>query len=266
MRTDFRNRRRAVCAAFFCIVLSLHLSALSIPQWIGPVNDQAGVMSAAEKNELSGYLTDLNNQTGVQMAVLTVPSLGGASIEELAIRTADAWKLGQADTDNGALLVVALEERELRIEVGYGLESVLTDAKSGLIIRNVITPYFRDGKYGAGIIAGIKNMAGIATDNAELVSESVQNGDTASDAIGAAAFFFIVFIVIVTAGVSTSIRGRRYGRYRGPIIMPPPTFRSRNDSDHHFGGGFGGFGGFGGGGGFSGGGGGFGGGGASGRW
>ncbi len=244
---------------------------LAAPEMNGPVNDLAGVMSASERGELTDYLVAVNNQTGVQVAVLTVPSLEGDSIEAFSMRVAEKWKLGQADKDNGALLVVALAERSLRIEVGYGLEGELTDAKSGLIIRNVIVPYFKTGNYGKGIIAGAKNIVGIATNDASIVSENVRKPDQDSGSgAGFAGIIFLIIFIMILSGAARG-RNRRHGGGMGGIIWPLIIGSMLSNSGRHrhssWGGGSGGgFGGFGGGGGFSGGGGGFGGGGASGGW
>jgi uncharacterized protein len=249
--------------------------SLEVPTWNGPVNDEAGIISTNQERELTSYLQGVNDQTGVQMAVLTVRSLEGESLESYSMQVAEAWKLGQKGKDNGALLIVALNEHKIRIEVGYGLEDKLTDIKCGLITRTVITPYFKNGRYGDGIRAGINNMVGIATDNQQIVSESVlqpkEERDN-SDAI-VSILFLIIFFGIITSGI-----GRRSGLFGWlPWFW---LFNGSSHSHHIYTGhddhnsGFGGFGGGGfsgsgggfGGGGFSGGGGGFGGGGASGGW
>lgn len=237
--------------------LAMPLAALEAPAMNGPVNDLAGVMSAQEVSDLTAYLSAVNDQTGVQVAVLTVKSLEGDAVEAFSMRVAEKWKLGQADKDNGALLVVSVDDRSLRIEAGYGLEGTLTDMKSGLIIRNVIVPFFKEGKYGAGIIAGAQNIVGVATDNASIVSEAVRNPDrsSAKGSGGAGLFFILIFILIMIFG-----RGGRSGRGGGLLwgMLLGSLLSGSNRS--------GGSSGFGGGGGFSGGGGGFGGGGASGGW
>ena len=255
-----RERKRIISLSLGLafLLVPVTLFALDAPAMNGPVNDIAGVMTAAEKTELENYLSAVNTQTGVQVAVLTVPSLEGDAIEAFSMRVAEKWKLGQAGKDNGALLVVSVQDRALRIEVGYGLEASLTDMKSGLIIRSVIVPFFKEGKYGEGIIAGAKNMVGIATDNAEIVSEQVKNPGTASsgsDIFPIAVFFVIAFIILLSAG----------GRHRGGFLWPfllGGFLGSSGRHDNWRGGSGSGFGG----GGFSGGGGGFGGGGASGGW
>ena len=240
---------------FFC---SIAVFALNVPKWEGPVLDLANVLSASEETELYDYLVSLERQTGIQMAVLTINSLEGNNIENYSIKVAENWKLGQEKEDNGALLVVSVGDRQLRIETGYGLESLLTDAKCGLIIRNVITPYFRNGDYGTGIINGIKNMAGIATEDLELVDNSVANESSTSDSddLAIAIFFFFVFIIILTASISSSKTNGKTGNKT--IYMPDATFGNPFNSN-----GSSSFNSFGG---FKGGGGGFGGGGASGGW
>ena len=240
---------------FFC---SIAVFALNVPKWEGPVLDLANVLSASEETELYDYLVSLERQTGIQMAVLTINSLEGNNIENYSIKVAENWKLGQEKEDNGALLVVSVGDRQLRIETGYGLESLLTDAKCGLIIRNVITPYFRNGDYGTGIINGIKNMAGIATEDLELVDNSVVNESSTSDSddLAIAIFFFFVFIIILTASISSSKTNGKTGNKT--IYMPDATFGNPFNSN-----GSSSFNSFGG---FNGGGGGFGGGGASGGW
>ena len=258
-------------ALLFCIFLPISgAHALKVPAWSGPVADLGDVIGAQTEAELVQYLSAVNEQTGVQVAVLTVPSLGGVSIEEYSIEVAEEWGLGQAGKDNGALLVVSVEDRQLRIEVGYGLEGELTDAKSGLIIRNVIVPYFRDGDYANGIVEGTRNIVGVATGNAEIVSSSVRHsaGNGSQDSGGSAAgfVFFVLFIIVMFGGL-----GRRRGRSGGwfwPLVIGSMLSNSGRGHSSWSGrsGGKSGFSGGGGFGGFSGGGGHFGGGGASGGW
>ena len=246
------------CLFIFVLFLcSFSLFALNIPEWKGPVLDMANVLSVQEENELYNYLVSLEKKTGIQMAVLTINSLEGNNIENYSIKVAEKWKLGQEKEDNGALLLVSIGDRQLRIETGYGLEALLTDAKCGLIIRNVITPDFRNGNYGTGIINGIKNMAGIATDNLEIVAESVINETTSSDedSIVISIFFFIVYLLIFTASISRKKTGKTGNR---TVFMPSSTFGSSFNSGSNSFNSFGG--------GFRGGGGSFGGGGASGGW
>jgi len=192
-----KNTLYRLTAVLFLFAATI-LSAREVPPLSGPVNDYAAILSADEKETLESFLLALDRQTGVQIAVLTIPSLEGESLESFSLKTVEQWKLGQQGEDNGALLLVSLEDRAVRIETGYGLEGTLTDAKSGLIIRNVIAPRFREGKYGAGVLEAVRNMAGIATDNREIIAESVKNPQKEKSGGNLAGLlFFIVFYLIM---------------------------------------------------------------------
>ncbi|MCR4579176.1 MAG: TPM domain-containing protein [Treponema sp.] len=257
-----QNLKKVLCSLSILLVSCGLTFAAKVPELKGRVNDYANIISNGTEEKLTAYLKDLDEQQGVQIAVLTVPSIEGDDIASYSMKVAEKWKLGDAKTDKGALLVVAYQEHSLRIEVGYGLEDKLTDAKCGLIIRNVIIPQFKDGDYSEGILLGVQNMGGIATDNAELVSRSVQNADEESEDIAGMIFMFIAFLFFIAlisskGGIwkwillSNLTGGHRYGGYRG---------FSSGSSHHSSGFGGSGFGGFSGGGGH------FGGGGASGHW
>lgn len=218
---------------------------------VGPVIDAANLLNTSQYNQLDSFLRNLDETTGVQIAVLTVPSLNGVALEEFSIRHAEKWQLGQKGVDNGALLVASMEEHALRIETGYGTEGSLTDAKCAQIIRNVLVPNFRDGKYGEGIIEAVNNMAGIITADESLISKSVlsessssSNADDTMDIlyIILAAIIIFIFIAAVFGNAGSG------GSYSGG---------SYHSSGHSYSGG---------GHSFSGGGGHFGGGGASGHW
>ena len=118
------------------------------------VNDLAGIVPPPVRERLETKLADLEQRTGAQVAVLTVDSLEGDSIEDYAVRVFQTWKLGRKDVDDGVLFVVARQERRMRIEVGYGLEGRLTDARSRQILDDIVRPHFRAGNFGAGIEAG----------------------------------------------------------------------------------------------------------------
>src|SRR5262252_256969 len=130
-------------------------SALDVPPLTGRIVDLARVLPASDADQLTAQLKTHEDKTGNQVAVLIIPSLEGESLEEFSHRVATTWKLGQKGTDNGALLLVAIGERKVRIEVGYGLEGALTDARSAQIIRNEIVPRFRAGDVPGGVTAGV---------------------------------------------------------------------------------------------------------------
>jgi uncharacterized protein len=129
-------------------------SALEVPALTGRIVDLARVLPAQDADQLTAQLKAHEEKTGNQVAVLILPSLEGEPLEEYSHRVATTWKLGQKGTDNGVLLLIALKERKLRIEVGYGLEGTLTDLRSAHIIRNEIVPHFKAGDIPAGVQAG----------------------------------------------------------------------------------------------------------------
>ena len=136
-------RKRFVMAAVFWSVIA-SCFALGVPALNGRVNDNAKLMSSRERQEAEEYLAAVEKQSGVQIAVLTVKSLQGESLEVYANDVFEKWGLGKKGQDNGVLLLVAYNERGVRIEVGYGLEGTLTDTKCGIIIRNIIIPEFKE--------------------------------------------------------------------------------------------------------------------------
>ena len=203
--------------SFFAAVflISSSLWAMEVPSLKGRVNDYAKVIRDSEEREIEEYLYNLEQNTGIQMAVLTVSSLGGDDIASFGIKVADKWKLGTDEKDNGAILIVAMAEHDVRIEVGDGLEGSLTDAKCGLILRNVVIPEFKSGNYSAGIKKGIMNMGGIASGDESAVSKSVREDDSKSSDSGVVPIFIIAiwmifFFSTIAAGTR---RGRRRGRY-----------------------------------------------------
>lgn len=241
---------------FVSILLSIFLAnsifALSVPSLTSPIVDNANLISDGVEQNINNQLQELSNSTGIQLAVLTIPTLEDEVLESYSMKVAETWKLGSAEKDTGVLLLIALEERSIRIEVGYGLEGVLTDTKCGLIIRNVIAPEFRNGNYQAGIVNAVNNMVGLVKGDESLVSKKVLNESSGDSS----AFIFMGIVLLygfifVMAVISSKKRGPRTGT--GTRTTPYVHHIPRN-----FGGG--------GGGGFSGGGGSFGGGGASGGW
>jgi uncharacterized protein len=119
------------------------------------VHDEANVLSAQTKAELETILKAERDSTSNQIAVLIIPSLDGDALEEYSLRVAEKWKLGQKDKDNGALLIISINDKLVRIETGYGLEGALTDAVSSRINRNEIAPRFRQGDFDGGVKAGV---------------------------------------------------------------------------------------------------------------
>lgn len=244
------------------IFISLSLTALDVPKLQGRVNDYAGVISAAEERTIENRLETLERSNGVQLAVLTVPSLEGDSLEGFTIRVAEEWQLGQKGEDNGILLFLAYQEKKIRIEVGYGLEGTLTDAKSGYIIREQMAPEFRSGDFAGGIEKAVIAIAGVVDGSADITQKTMQQSESRSSSVGIP-FNFIIFLIILVLS-SLSRRGRRRGGLWN-LLFWSSILGGRGRGGGFGSGGGGGFSG-GGGGGFSGGGGSFGGGGSSGGW
>ncbi len=267
-------QKKIVFLFIITAVLLTPVFALKVPALDGPVVDKAGVISSRDETVIEQMLMELESATTAQVAVLTVPDLSGESIEEYSLAVAEEWKLGQAGKDNGALILLALKERKVRIEVGYGLEADLTDAKSGYIIREVILPQLREGNYAQGLYDGASAVGGVILKTADISAEQIAKSNEAASRQSSSSragipFNLVVFILIIF--FSSIARLGRRGRRRGGSIWPwfflgsmMGSGRRYNGRDGFGSGGFGG-GGFGGGG-FSGGGGGFGGGGASGGW
>jgi uncharacterized protein len=234
------------------------------------VVDGAGLLSPAAHRQLTDLLAAHEARTTNQVVVATVKSLEGGTIEEYGYQLGRHWGIGQRDRNNGVLLLVAPEERRVRIEVGYGLEGALTDAQASTIISQLILPEFRAGRMEQGIVAGARAILGVLEgDAAALPAESAEEGDLSEDWPIIAAFVLFVLCVFLLQ------RYNRRRRGRGFLAIPPPypgwtgtgfAGGGGDGGSGSAGGGFGGGGGDFGGGGASGGGGGGGGGGGSGGW
>jgi uncharacterized protein len=239
--------------------------ALDFPQLTGRVVDQAGVMTPDSKAALETKLKNLEDKSGIQLVVATVKSLQGSDIETYANLLFRTWKLGQAQKNNGVLLLVAPAEHKVRIEVGYGLEGTLTDALSSVIISSAIVPRFKANDYSGGIERGVDGiisvLSGDTTDWQPKVS--VRPDDHSSVLSGIMFLLVILFIIYIfwIVGGGGGGPGRYVNRGGRTVFIPMSGGWSSGSSDWGGGGGGGGFGG-----GFSGGGGSSGGGGASGSW
>lgn len=256
----------AVCAP------ALALTPPQFPSLTGRVVDQARLLSPEREAELTETLAALERDTTDQLVIVTVDSLQDQTIEDYGYQLGRAWGIGQQDTDNGLLLIIAPNERKVRIEVGYGLEPVLTDALSALIIQNEILPAFRTGDFETGITNGVTAI------DAQLRLDPVEARARAAAAtpprpgipVGAVmvigAVFLLLLATLIGAARSGGRRHRRGGNGLAPILIWAASEALRSGARGGRGRSGGGFGGGGFGGGFGGGGGGFGGGGASGGW
>lgn len=143
-------------AIALAIILPLSALAYTSPgKASAPVNDFAGILSAEQKTTLNNVLSQNEQTTGNEITVVIMKNLGGDTVEGYAVKLFEEWGIGKKGKDNGVLFLVSIEDRDMRIEVGYGLEPYLTDATSGLILRNTVTPKFKEGDYFGGISAGL---------------------------------------------------------------------------------------------------------------
>jgi len=157
-----RKRFAAILYAAFLFVLSTACAyAATVPYLTGRVTDDAQILSAETRKSITERLKAHEEKTTNQIAVLTVPSLEGESVEDYALAVFNEWKLGQKGKDNGILLIVAPKDRRMRIEVGYGLEGAMTDGTAGSIIRNVITPHFKNNDFNGGIDEGVSAIISV---------------------------------------------------------------------------------------------------------
>ena len=245
----------------FALVSGPALAAPSFPPLTGRIVDNAQILSPAAETKLDGQLAALEQKTGRQLVVATLPSLQGYEIEDYGYQLLRTWAIGRKGENDGVILIVAPTEKSVRIEVGYGLEPVLTDALSSLIIQRAILPAFREGRFEAGVVAGtgaVVQQLGLPDGEAKaLVAQAAAQGKTktSNGGSGVPLIFVIIVVFWVLSAVLRAFGGRRRGG--GGLWWLLPLLLSS--------GGRGG-GGWSGGGGFSGGGGSGGGGGASGRW
>ena len=228
----------------------------NFPPLSGRVVDEAGILSPSARAGLTEMLARHERATGEQVVVVTLKSLQGYSIEDFGYQLGRQWGIGQQGKNTGAILIVAPNERKVRIEVGYGLEGQLTDAASRIIIEREILPSFRNGDFNAGVVAGTASIVTLlsgearADNGVEAQSQSFEDSPWSILLLVTIA----VAIMLLKARLSQRPLGPVYGARGRSFGLPPPIdFRTRG------GGSFGG-------GGFSGGGGSFGGGGASGSW
>jgi len=289
--TAIKTVAAALLAWMLCWAV-VAVADVAVPPLTGRVVDQTGTLTSEQIATLDGTLQAFEQRKGSQIAVLIVPTTEPETIEQFSIRVAEAWKIGRKKIDDGAILVVAKDDRRLRIEVGYGLEGALTDVTSKRIIDEIITPKFRQRDFAGGISAGVDRIIGVIDGEPLPEPKRQQQGANIFDSlesVGPVAFF----AVLVFGGIFRAMFGRLLGAavtgglvglviwfLAGALAVAAIigaiafVFTLVGDSVVSSGGGRGGWsGGSGGGwsggssgGGFSGGGGSFGGGGASGRW
>lgn len=279
--------RRLLAAVMLLFAAAAVWAQIPLPTLAARVTDAAGILSPDERDRLEAELAAFEARKGSQIAVLLVPTTNPESIEEFGIRVADAWKIGRGGIDDGVILLVAKDDRRVRIEVGYGLEGVIPDALARRIVDERITPHFREGRFFDGLMAGVRAIEGRI--EGEPLPPRARARLPAERGDGGSLFGYLV-AALVLGGLLRMWLGRLaagalvggglgvaawlisgsllFALLIGAVMFFLSAFGGGRGGwpGGGFGGGFGGGLGGGFGGGFSGGGGGFGGGGASGRW
>lgn len=281
-----QNIYTELARVWLCFVILLTPGLLKaevpIPPLVAQVVDTTETLSAEQHTALVQKLQAFEASKGSQIAVLLVPTTQPETIEQYALRVAESWKIGRKSIDDGAILVVALQDRALRIEVGYGLEGALTDVTSKRIIEETIVPQFREGNFAGGVVAGVDQMIRVIEGEPlpEPARTTANSNSNPIEEIAPLVFMLAIFLggflrkaigklpaALATGGVVFVVAWLFAGTViiaiLAAVVAAVLTLSGGIGAGR---GGFGRGGGFGGGGGFSGGGGGFGGGGASGRW
>ena len=260
----------ALLSAALFLMLATATMALDVPSVKGRVNDYADMISPGTEQQLKAALAGLEKTDSTQMAILTIPSLEGDSLDAFSIRVADAWKVGQKKADNGVILLVSRDDHKIRIEVGYGLEGVLTDVLAGQIIDQTISPSFKGGNFDQGFALGVTAITQAVRGEFKAAQQRPRQRSRGS---------VLPFIILIMASIIFATERFGRGKSADQVVRDPKTGKVVRRSGMGstasnllllsmlsggrgggggFGGGGGGFGGFGGGG--------FGGGGASGGW
>lgn len=221
-------------AKFFIIfLLGIFLVTSSVwaqdfPDPTGYVNDFGQILSSEYRQSLEKELTDFDEETTTEIAVVTIDSLEGNSIEDYAVRLFEQWQIGKKEKDNGLLILIAKEDRKMRIEVGYGLEPIITDGRAGRIIREKMAPSFRENDYDQGVKLAIAQLEAFIRSGEPAPEETEETADKASPFFVLLMIFFFLFIYLSSflarsksywaGGVVGGVMGGVLGLVIGTII------------------------------------------------
>jgi uncharacterized protein len=193
----------------FLLALGLAWAQVAVPPLTARVTDLTGTLTREQRAGLERRLQEFETRKGAQIAVLLVPTAKPEEIEQFSIRVAEQWKIGRKQVDDGAILVVAKDDRALRIEVAYGLEGVLNDATASRIIREIIVPRFREGDFYGGINAGLDRMIRLI-DGEPLPSPTKKDSPGAAEGLGQ-----VLPVLLVVALIGGAILRAMLGRFLG---------------------------------------------------
>ena len=197
--TRLSGARAIALAVAMSLALAPLAAGLEVPFLSGRVNDTADLIPPEVAQRIEQKLAGLEETTGAQMAVLTIPSLEGEVLEEYSLKVAETWQLGRAEEDDGVLMLIARDDRKMRIEVGYGLEGDLTDAQAGRILNNILRPAFRAGDFGGGIEEGVDAVIGTLEGRDVIPPDTVATptGDISDAPILSQILFLGIFLLVV---------------------------------------------------------------------
>ncbi|MDR1868224.1 MAG: TPM domain-containing protein [Treponema sp.] len=212
-------------------VVVLHIDAQELPKHQGFINDFAHILNDSEQSELEAVVQTLKEKTGVELAVVSIDSFKPfTSLEEYAVTLFEQWKIGEQSEDNGILFIVALKERRVKIEVGYGLEGIITDSIAGRILDSAIVPDFKNNNFSAGLIKGTHAIA-------NRITQAYGNGSQESDIkekpsnqelIAILIFLLTDFMIIIY--IASIVKGRIKRRNAGTGTIP---YQSNMPSTHY---------------------------------
>lgn len=211
--------RRTVRWVATLIFIASTVAGLDVPYLTGRVNDYAGLLKPEVASRIESTLKGLEDRTGDQVVVLTIPSLEGEALEDYSVRVAQTWKLGQKGHDNGVLFLIARDDHKMRIEVGYGLEPTLTDADSGRILRNIVRPAFREGDFNGGIEKGVDAIVKLL--DGEEVPALKESPPAHNMPIGGRLVMALIFLVtVVTFSIAALVTPGCSGWFMVFFLVP----------------------------------------------
>lgn len=222
----------AVAVLAITLVISFTATVFAYPNYDGYINDYADILTDEQEQQLEIKLGDYDKKTSTQIAVAIVQSLEGEDIDSYSINLADKWAPGQEEKDNGIILLIAMEEREMRIEVGYGLEGDVTDIEAKHIIDDTIVPNFKSENYYQGIDAGTSAI--ISSIETEFVNEATPVEDFDGSILLILIIVFVVFVVfiIIVNEPGSSYSTSSYSGYTPRSTYRPSTFTSTPRSSY----------------------------------
>jgi len=206
---------KKIILTLFALAIPALASALAVPALQSRVNDLAGLLTPEASRSIEADLAEFEKVESTQIVVLTIPALEGEALEEYSIKVAEEWKIGQAGKGNGVILLVAKQERKVRIEVGRGLEGTLTDLVSGRIIRSAIAPRFKAGDFDGGVIAGTNAI--MAAVKGEYMADDRSGRQAGKAAPPVTTFLMFLLVACVVLGSLSKVLGGLAGAVGLPL-------------------------------------------------